>query len=116
MLAAGVGHVMLVGRNPARDAAMAAIAMLCRALAVGAKRNGIRVHYLTPSIVRDTPLYHMLMADPFAGKLFAKAESLAQQGVVSPDDLAALVVFLSSPAAARLIGQTISVNDGISAA
>ncbi len=97
-------------------AAMAAIAMFCRALAIEAKRSGIRVNCITPSIVRDTPLYHSLMADPFAGKLFAKAEGLARLGVVGPDDLADLVVFLSSPAAARLTGQTISVNGGISAA
>lgn len=97
-------------------AAMAAIAMFCRALAIEAKRNFIRVNCITPSIVRDTPLYHALMADPFAGKLFSKAESLAGLGVVSPEDLADLVVFLSSSSAARLTGQTISVNGGISAA
>ena len=33
-----------------------------------------------------------------------------------PDDLAALVVFLGGPGAARLTGQAISVNGGISAA
>ncbi len=97
-------------------AAMAAIVMFCRALAIEAKRSGIRVNCLTPSIVRDTPLYDALMRDAFAGKLFAKAEGLAKLGVVVPDDLAALVAFLSSPAAARLTGQTISVNGGISAA
>lgn len=97
-------------------AAMAGIAMFCRALAIEAKRNGIRVNCLTPSIVRNTPLYAALMQDGFAGKLFAKAERLAQLGVVEPDDLASLVVYLSSPAASRLTGQTISVNGGISAA
>ncbi|WP_374633585.1 SDR family NAD(P)-dependent oxidoreductase [Ferrovibrio sp.] len=97
-------------------AAMAAIAMFCRALAIEAKRSGIRVNCITPSIVRDTPLYHTLMADPFAGKLFAKAEGLARLGVVCPQDLADLIVFLSGPSAARLTGQTISVNGGISAA
>ncbi len=97
-------------------AAMAAIVMFCRALAIEAKRSGIRVNCLTPSIVRDTPLYDALMSDAFAGKLFAKAEGLAKLGVVVPDDLAAVVAFLSSPAAARLTGQTISVNGGISAA
>lgn len=97
-------------------AAMAAIAMFCRALAIEAKRSFIRVNCITPSIVRDTPLYHVLMTDPFAGKLFSKAEGLARLGVVSPEDLAELVVFLSSSSAARLTGQTISVNGGISAA
>jgi NAD(P)-dependent dehydrogenase (short-subunit alcohol dehydrogenase family) len=36
--------------------------------------------------------------------------------VAEPDDLAALVVFLGGPGAARLTGQAISVNGGISAA
>lgn len=97
-------------------AAMAAIVMYCRTLAIEAKRSGIRVNCLTPSVVRDTPFYDDLMRDPFASRLFGKAERLAMLGVVQPVDLAALVAFLASPAAARITGQTISVNGGISAA
>ena len=41
---------------------------------------------------------------------------MAHLGVATPGDLAALVVYLASPAAARLTGQAISVNGGISAA
>lgn len=96
-------------------AAMAAIVMFCRGMANEAKRNGIRVNCLTPSIVGDTPLYAKLKADPFAGKLFAKAETLASLGIVQAADLAELVAFLASPAAARITGQTISVTGGISA-
>ena len=51
--------------------------MFSRALALEAKRDGVRVNCLTPSIVRGTPLYDELMADPFASKLFAKAPLLA---------------------------------------
>jgi 2-hydroxycyclohexanecarboxyl-CoA dehydrogenase len=36
--------------------------------------------------------------------------------VAEPDDLASLVVFLGGPGSARLTGQAISVNGGISAA
>jgi NAD(P)-dependent dehydrogenase (short-subunit alcohol dehydrogenase family) len=36
--------------------------------------------------------------------------------VVTPGDLAGLVVYLAGPAAARLTGQAISLNGGISAA
>jgi 2-hydroxycyclohexanecarboxyl-CoA dehydrogenase len=97
-------------------AAMAAIAMFCRALAIEAKRSGIRVNCLTPSVVRNTPFYDLLMNDPFSSRLFSKAESRAQLGVVEPSDVAAAAVFLASPAAARITGQTISVNGGISAA
>ena len=96
-------------------AAMAGIVMFTRGLAIEAKRSGIRVNCLTPSIVRDTPMYDRLMADRFAGKLFAKAEQLANLGVVEPEDLAQLAVYLAGPAAARLTGQAISINGGISA-
>lgn len=97
-------------------AAMAAITMFCRSLAVEARRSGIRVNSVTPSIVQATPLYDKVMSDPFARRLFLKAERRAELGVVQPEDLAELVVFLASPAAARMTGQTISVNGGISAA
>lgn len=97
-------------------AVMAGIVMFTRGLAIEARRNGIRVNCITPSIVRGTPLYDRLMAAPFSGKLFAKAEQAARLGVVTPADIAPLVVFLASPAAAKLTGQAISVNGGISAA
>lgn len=97
-------------------AAMAAIAMFCRALAIEAKRSGIRVNCVTPSIVRETPFYDTLMQDPFASKLFAKAERLAALGVVNAREVADLVAFLATPASAKVTGQTISVNGGISAA
>jgi hypothetical protein len=42
--------------------------------------------------------------------------SLADLGPTTPEDLAALCVFLLSPAAARITGQAVSVNGGISAA
>ncbi|MGI9406365.1 MAG: SDR family NAD(P)-dependent oxidoreductase [Hyphomicrobiaceae bacterium] len=97
-------------------AIMAGIVMFTRGLAIEAKRNGVRVNCITPSIVRGTPLYDRLMADEFSGKLFAKAEKMAQLGVAEPEDLAELTVFLASDAASKITGQAISVNGGISAA
>lgn len=84
-------------------------------MAIEAKREGIRVNCLTPSIVRGTPLYDKLMSDPFATLLFSKAETMAKLGVAEPQDLASLAAFLISPAAARITGQAISVTGGISA-
>ena len=57
-----------------------------------------------------------MLRDGFSKKLFEKAASLAHLGVAEPDDLASLVVFLGGPGSARLTGQAISVNGGISAA
>jgi len=97
-------------------AAMAAVVMFCRALAIEAKRSRVRVNCITPSIVKNTPFYDTLMEDPFASKLFKKAEGLALLGVVEPNDVASLVGFLAGDQSSRLTGQTISVNGGISAA
>lgn len=124
MTAQGGGAILCVASDAGKlatpgesaiGAAMAAIAMFCRTMAVEAKRHGIRVNCLTPSIVRGTPLYDKLMADAFAGKLFAKAEKMASLGVVEPGDLAETVAFLAGPGAAKITGQTISVTGGISA-
>ena len=95
---------------------MAFITMFTRGLAIEAKRNGVNANCITPSIVRGTPLYDRLMEDPFAGKLFAKAETMAHLGIVEAEELAGLAVFLASPAAAKITGQAISINGGISAA
>jgi NAD(P)-dependent dehydrogenase (short-subunit alcohol dehydrogenase family) len=94
----------------------AGVLMFSRTLALEASRHGIRVNTLTPSIVKDTQAYDRLMADEFSRKLFQKAERRARLGVVSPIDIAPLAVFLASPAAAKITGQGISVNGGISAA
>jgi gluconate 5-dehydrogenase/3-oxoacyl-[acyl-carrier protein] reductase len=125
MVAQGGGAIVTMASDAAKvatpgesviGAAMAAIVMLSRTLAIELRRHGIRVNCVTPSIVEATPFHDRLMADPFAGRLFAKAKERAGLGVVQPADLAALVVYLASPAAARLTGQAISVNGGISAA
>jgi 2-hydroxycyclohexanecarboxyl-CoA dehydrogenase len=97
-------------------AAMAAIVTFTRTLAIEAKRDGIRANVLTPSLIGNTDVYARVMSDSFSAKLFANAAKLANLGVAQPDDIAALMVFLASPAAARLTGQAISVNGGISAA
>src|ERR1700739_4808699 len=97
-------------------AAKAAIVMFTRAIAIEEKRYGIRANALTPSLVSGTASTERITADGFSGKLFARAAQQAQLRVPTADDIAALTVFLCSPAAARLTGQAISVNGGISAA
>lgn len=95
-------------------AAMAAIIMFSRTLALEAKRSGVRVHAVTPSIVKDTRTFDRVMADGFSARLFKKAMERASLGVVAPEDVAAAIVFLVSPAASRMTGQVVSVNGGIS--
>ncbi|CBL47152.1 short chain dehydrogenase [gamma proteobacterium HdN1] len=114
-MASDAGKVATPG-EVAIGSAMAGVMMFTRALANEVKRAGIRVNCLSPSIVRSTQLYDNLMADPFASKLFGKAEKMALLGVVEPEDLAILAAYLASPAAAKLSGQVISLNGGISMA
>lgn len=96
-------------------AAMAGIIMFSRALALEAKRDGVRVNAVTPSVVKGTMTNASVMSDPFSAKLFEGAMRAAHLGVCVPDDLAALIVFLASPEASRITGQAISVTGGISA-
>ncbi|MCC0056666.1 MAG: SDR family oxidoreductase [Rhodobiaceae bacterium] len=95
---------------------MAATIMFSRALAMEAKRNNIRVNVITPSIIEGTLTHQQVMNAPFSKNLFAKAMKMAQLGVTQPDDLASMIVFLSSPQGSNITGQAISVNGGISAA
>ena len=96
--------------------AMAGIVTFTRAAALEAKRFGVRLNALTPSLVEGTATTELITRDGFSAKLFAQAAKQAHLGVPRPSDLAALVVFLAGPDARRLTGQAISVNGGISAA
>ena len=82
-------------------AAKAAIVMFTRTIAMEEKRYGIRANALTPSLVHGTASTERITADGFSGKLFARAAQQAHLGVPTADDIAALTVFLCSPAAAR---------------
>jgi NAD(P)-dependent dehydrogenase (short-subunit alcohol dehydrogenase family) len=97
-------------------AAMAAIVMFSRTLAMEAKRDGVRVNALTPSLVQGTATAERILAKGFSQRLFQKAAKLAHLGVARPEDLAAIAVFLAGPGGAKITGQAISVNGGISAA
>jgi 2-hydroxycyclohexanecarboxyl-CoA dehydrogenase len=125
MQAQGGGSIINVASDAAKvatpgesvlGAGMAAIVMFSRTAAIEAKRNGVRVNAVTPSLVAGTPTAERVLADGFSKKLFESAAKQAHLGVAEPDDLAALIVFLGGPASARLTGQAISVNGGISAA
>jgi NAD(P)-dependent dehydrogenase (short-subunit alcohol dehydrogenase family) len=123
MMAARSGVIINVASDAGRvptpgaclnGAAMAALIMFSRTLALEAKRSGIRVHAVTPSIVKNTRTFDRVTASGFSARLFGKAMSRASLGVVSPEDVAATIIFLASPAASRMTGQVISVNGGIS--
>jgi NAD(P)-dependent dehydrogenase (short-subunit alcohol dehydrogenase family) len=97
-------------------AAMAAIIMFTRASAIELKRHGIRVNAVTPSLVMETNGTDWILSGGFSKKLFEKAAEQADLGVPVAADLGRLIAFLGGPGAAKLTGQAISLNGGISAA
>jgi NAD(P)-dependent dehydrogenase (short-subunit alcohol dehydrogenase family) len=96
--------------------AMAAVVMFTRAAAVELKRHGVRVNAVTPSLVMETEGTDWILSGGFSKKLFEKAAQQADLGVPNAADLGHLVAFLGGPGAARITGQAISLNGGISAA
>jgi 2-hydroxycyclohexanecarboxyl-CoA dehydrogenase len=96
-------------------AAKASIVMFTRTIAIEEKRHGIRANALTPSLIHGTASTERITSEGFSAKLFASAAKAAHLGVPTADDIAALAVFVCSPEAAKLTGQAISVNGGISA-
>jgi NAD(P)-dependent dehydrogenase (short-subunit alcohol dehydrogenase family) len=125
MIAGGGGAIINFASDAAKvptpgetvlGGSMAAIVTFTRTLAVEAKRDGIRVNGITPSLIEGTVIGDKAMEGGFSRKLFEKARAQAHLGMAEPDDFAALVVFLAGPGAAKLTGQIISVNGGISVA
>jgi NAD(P)-dependent dehydrogenase (short-subunit alcohol dehydrogenase family) len=96
-------------------AAMAGIAMFSRTLALEIKRQGIRVNVVTPSVVDGARLRARVAAGGFGARLFEKAAAAAHLGIATERDVAEMIGFLASDRAARVTGQVISINGGISA-
>jgi 2-hydroxycyclohexanecarboxyl-CoA dehydrogenase len=125
LVEAGGGSIVTIASDAAKVAtpgeavlggAMAAIVMFTRVAALEGKRDGIRCNVLTPSLIAGTPTADNVLRDGFSKKLFERAAAQAHLGVAEVDDQASLVVFLGGPQSARLTGQAISVNGGISVA
>lgn len=97
----------------AYGAAKAGAAGLTRSLAIETGRHGITVNNISLGTMR-TPVSEGLWADPDN----PRARALLRRYVVRrpglPQDVAALAVFLASPQASWITGQTYPLNGGIS--
>lgn len=96
-------------------ATRAAVMMFMRSLALEASSSGVRCNCIAPTYV-DTPGLRQAMQTGAHAQRIAKAAGRAKLGLPTPQELAALAVFLCSPAAVHLTGQVISVNGGLHAA
>ncbi|GGD89995.1 oxidoreductase [Tsuneonella deserti] len=87
----------------------AADIQLVRNYAVENGQHGIRVNGIAPGLVK-TDFAKALYENPAAEKAAIERTPMGRLGV--PDDIAGAAVFLSSPAASWLTGQTLVVDGG----
>jgi NAD(P)-dependent dehydrogenase (short-subunit alcohol dehydrogenase family) len=95
--------------NISYQASKGAVVNLTRALAIEWAKDNIRVNAVAPAWVR-TSFIAPVLADP---KLVSAIESVTPMGrLVEPEEVAAAILFLASPAASMTTGHVLAVDGG----
>lgn len=122
MIARGRGKIINVGsmygalgvpRYAAYCASKAAVDGLTRSLATEWARHGIQVNCLAPGYV-NTDIPRAALADDKTRALFLSRVPARRIG--EPEEIAALAVYLASPAADFMTGQTVYLDGGMTIA
>jgi NAD(P)-dependent dehydrogenase (short-subunit alcohol dehydrogenase family) len=96
---------------PGYGAAKTGVLGMTRSLAMKWARDGIRVNAVAPGIIETNMTAPMLasaaMSEPLLGRI-----ALGRVGV--PDDVSPAVLFLASPGARYITGQTLPIDGGFS--
>lgn len=95
--------------SSAYSASKAALDGMIRALAQEVAVEGIRINNVNPGII-DTPMFRLAAADPEADRPFIQHTPAGRLG--TPEDIAGVVVWLSSDAARFVTGQNTLVDGG----
>lgn len=96
--------------NPAYGASKSGAVALTRALALAWARDGIRVNGIAPGFVR-TKMTDIQFADEKREQGTLRAIPLRRTG--EAEEIASAAVFLASPMASYIIGQTLTVDGGL---
>jgi len=118
MLRARSGRIIVIGSvmglhasqgNVAYAASKAALLAYARTLAIESGKRGVTVNYVAPGFV-DTA-----MLAPYAAYREAIADRIPAGRFARPEEIAAVVAFLASPAAGYINGAYIPVDGGLTA-
>jgi 3-oxoacyl-[acyl-carrier protein] reductase len=119
MLAASKGSLITVSStaafhstrgNPAYNASKTGAVGLTRTLAEAWAKDGIRVNGIAPGLV-DTKLTKVTTENP--ERLAGSLQGIPMRRLGTPQDMAGVALFLASPLAAYVLGQTIPVDGGL---
>jgi NAD(P)-dependent dehydrogenase (short-subunit alcohol dehydrogenase family) len=97
-----------LGMMDAYAASKAGVAGLTRSLAPGCGQLGIRVNAICPGYV-DTPMNALIFGSDAYRDAFARGHAT---GLQSPDEIAALAVFLASDEASSITGAVLACDRG----
>ena len=119
MLSAAKGSLIIVGStaayratmgNPAYNASKTGAMGLTRTLGQAWAADGIRVNGIAPGLV-ETKMTRVTTSNP--ARLQGAIEKIPLKRVGTPAEMAGVALFLASPLASYVVGQTIVVDGGL---
>jgi 3-oxoacyl-[acyl-carrier protein] reductase len=119
MLSAAKGSLIIVSStaayhstkgNPAYNASKTGAVGLTRTLGEAWAEDGIRVNGIAPGLV-DTKMTKVTTANP--KRLEGAIERIPLKRLGTPADMAGAALFLASPLASYVVGQTLVVDGGL---
>jgi 3-oxoacyl-[acyl-carrier protein] reductase len=96
---------------PGYGAAKAGVVQMTKTLAVAWAKHGIRVNAVAPGVVETGMTAPMLPFEQITAPLLARTPMAR---FAQPEEIAPAVLFLSSPAASYITGQTLNIDGGFS--